>query len=359
MFLALRDIKFATGRFALMGSVVALLSLLLVLLTGLTSGLGHQSTSAIDDLHADHVVFGAARNGEAKVSFSDSQINASQLERWQQAARADGGTVDPLGISQGKVTGTGDGSASTAVTFFGVEPSSPLPPAKVADGEIVLSQNVADTLGAGEGSSVTINEKTLKVAAVAPDQWYSHTPVVWTSTNDWRAFSHSPKDTVATVLATSSMSNTDSLTADTATTSETLTGARAGLASYKSENGSLMMMQGFLYGISALVVVAFLSVWTVQRTRDVAVLRALGASTRYVLLDALSQAAIVLLIGTAIGVALGTGLGAIAARVVPFQLDVLTVALPAVGIMVLGMAAALLAVRQVTKIDPLIALGGN
>ncbi len=47
MFLAVRDIRFAKGRFALMGSVVALITLLLVMLSGLTAGLGNQSTSAI------------------------------------------------------------------------------------------------------------------------------------------------------------------------------------------------------------------------------------------------------------------------------------------------------------------------
>ena len=47
MYLALRDLRFAKGRFALMGGVVALITLLLVLLSGLTAGLGNQSTSAI------------------------------------------------------------------------------------------------------------------------------------------------------------------------------------------------------------------------------------------------------------------------------------------------------------------------
>ena len=47
MFLSLRDITFAKGRFALLATVVALITLLLVLLTGLTNGLGHQNTSAL------------------------------------------------------------------------------------------------------------------------------------------------------------------------------------------------------------------------------------------------------------------------------------------------------------------------
>ena len=38
MFLALRELRFARGRFALMGSVVALIAILMVLLSGLSVG---------------------------------------------------------------------------------------------------------------------------------------------------------------------------------------------------------------------------------------------------------------------------------------------------------------------------------
>ena len=82
----------------------------------------------------------------------------------------------------------------------------------------------------------------------------------------------------------------------------------ADLPAYSSEHGSLLMMQAFLYGIGALVVIAFLTVWSIQRTREVAILRALGASRGWVLRDALAQSAAVLLGGTALGLVLG-GLG--------------------------------------------------
>lgn len=52
MYLSLRDITFAKGRFALIGGVVALITMLLVLLTGLTNGLSQQNTSALERLGA-------------------------------------------------------------------------------------------------------------------------------------------------------------------------------------------------------------------------------------------------------------------------------------------------------------------
>ena len=77
----------------------------------------------------------------------------------------------------------------------------------------------------------------------------------------------------------------------------------AAIGSYTSENGSLQLIRGFLFAISALVIGAFFTVWTIQRSGDIAVLKALGASTASLLKDALGQAVILLAGGTAIGTA--------------------------------------------------------
>lgn len=215
MYLAFRDIVFAKGRFALIGGVVALITLLLVLLTGLTDGLGRQNTSALENLGASHIVFAAPDDDGDEPSFTESVITADEL----------------------------------------------------------------------------------------------------------RAFSALP--------------------------------------AYQSERGSLLMMQAFLYGISALVVVSFLTVWTIQRTRDLAVLRALGSSRGYLVRDSMTQAAFVVLLGAAAGGAAGAAGGAAVGSAVPFALTPMTILAPVLGVFVLGLIGAALATRRVTRIDPLLALGGN
>ena len=60
---------------------------------------------------------------------------------------------------------------------------------------------------------------------------------------------------------------------------------------YEAETMTLSMIQMFLYAICALVVGAFFTVWTIQRKHEIAVLRAVGASTGYLLRDGLAQAA--------------------------------------------------------------------
>jgi putative ABC transport system permease protein len=107
------------------------------------------------------------------------------------------------------------------------------------------------------------------------------------------------------------------------------------------------------------VIVAFLTVWTVQRTRDIAVLKALGGSASYILRDAMAQAALVLLAGAAAGGLAGVAGGVLASQAAPFLLTPGTTLLPIAGIVLLGLAGAALAVRSVARVDPLIALGGN
>lgn len=383
MFLAIRDIRFAKGRFALMGAVVALISLLLVLLSGLTAGLGNQSTSAIAQLgtgsgnssssgnsgnsgtKVSQIVFGAPAKNEAKVSFTESQVTAKQSDLW--SAQPGVQSAVPLGISQSRFQGAGDSKGIANVAVFGVGEQGTqagIAPSDISDSTVVIGESVAKELSLATGDAVTIAGTQMSIGNIVPDQWYSHSSVVWTTLSTWKKLAHlSDPDQLATVLAVSfapgATVDTNSVNATAGTVSATRSGSFQGLGGYKSENGSLLMMQAFLYGISALVIVAFLTVWTVQRTRDIAVLKAMGASGGYLLRDALTQAALVLLAGAGVGGLIGVVGGIFASQVAPFLLTPATTLLPALGIVALGLGGSALAVRKVTRVDAMIALGGN
>jgi putative ABC transport system permease protein len=202
------------------------------------------------------------------------------------------------------------------------------------------------------------------VAAVSGTASYSHTPVVWMDLNDWQRIGNpgTSPDTVATVVALDAPDASGAALAagDTAagTRAQTIDEALGAIGSYQAENGSLQLMRGFLFAISALVIGAFFTVWTIQRAGDIAVLKALGASTPYLLRDALGQAVVMLAIGTGLGTALAAGTGAlISGGDVPFVLDAATVLAPATIMIVLGALGAALSIRRITAVDPLTALG--
>lgn len=355
MFVAWRDLRFARGRFALMGSVVALVTALVVLLSGLTAGLTRESTSAIAGLHADHVAFTTPAPGQSP-SFTASTVRASQWRRWAAVPGVTDAT--PLGISTVRAAA---GDRAAALSAFGVPAGAPIASAarQVAPGRVVLSTGAADALGAKPGAPVTIAGQPLTVAAIDGDASFAHTPVVWTTLADWQRLVPGPAGARATVVALRTTAGADLAAADRRLGTDAVTRSDAldAIDGHAAENNSLQMMRGLLFAISALVIGAFFAVWTVQRAGDLAILRALGAPVRALLRDALGQALVLLLAGTATGALAATLAGALAAGAVPFVLDAGTVLVPVAVTIVLGLGGAALSVRRIGSIDPLQALG--
>lgn len=406
MFLALRDIVSARGRFSLISFVVGLITVLLVMLTGLTGGLAKHNTSALEALAPERYVFTSD-----EPSFQESQVTTSDVQEWQELV-GDGSQVIPLGTAQTRleagsamgvavlglpagtkvpapvVSGAGaagteiagataadaaaeaEAGADSAASLEPQEPQEALGPQETVLGKdgIVLSHEIVAEAGVQPGETVEIGGVEQPVSAVVADEHYSHQPVVWASTQVWQQISRAHDDVVGTVLAVDTRDrhagalrdeewqDAENQTGDSVATVED---SFSGLAAYQSEQASLQLIQVLLYAISALVTVAFLSVWTIQRSRDLSVLRALGASPAYVWKDALGQAAVVVGIGVVLGAGVGWAAGVWAGNSVPFDLRWTTIVVPAAGIWVLGMCGALVATRRVKKIDPASALEGK
>ena len=359
MFVAWHDLRFARGRFALIAAVVALITLLVGFLSGLTAGLASQNVSAILNLPGDHLVLKQPAQGQP--NFSNSSISATTASDWQNAPNVTSSV--PIGITQSRVD-SGNGQP-VAVALFGApaqtSTSSPVTDlAPMRDNEIGLSSAASKQLDATTGSAIKINGATYQVASVGADLWYSHTPVIVMSPTAWSSADRTMGGTgEATLLAVSGNPDWNSIASSTETAAFTPLMSLTALETFKSEVGSLGLMIAMLFGISALVIGAFFTVWTMQRSSDIAVLKALGASTPSLIRDALGQAITILAIGIGIGLLAVVGFGLLASATVPFLLSPLTTLAPAIVMVVLGLAGAAVALRTVVSSDPLTALGSN
>ncbi|MDR2255515.1 MAG: hypothetical protein LBE25_05905 [Arthrobacter sp.] len=74
MFLALRELLFARCRFALMGVVIGLISVLVVILSGLSSGLVNDGVSGLKSLPVTSFAFNAGTMKDN--AFSRSTVDA-------------------------------------------------------------------------------------------------------------------------------------------------------------------------------------------------------------------------------------------------------------------------------------------
>lgn len=348
MFVAWRDLRAARGRFALIAGVVALITVLVGFLSGLTGGLAAQNVSAVMNLDASRIV-----TNDGAQSFADSALTADQVAHWQ-AADAQ---ADPLGISQLRAA---HGDTTTGVALFGA-PAALDPAVPIAEGTVSLSADAAAALVAGVGDPVQIAGQTYNVGAVTPSAWYSHTPVVWLTLPDWQRINSTTGagNAAATVVVARGTADWSAIDDAAGTQSAGSLQALPLVGAFKSEIGSLGLIIGLLFAISAVVVGAFFVVWGMQRRGDVAILKALGASNGSLRRESLGQAAVVLAVGVGLGTAVVVAAGLALPSAVPFLLSPWTTLLPAALLIALGLIGAVLALRPVTSADPLTALGSN
>lgn len=379
MFLALRELRFARGRFALMGAVIALISVLVVLLSGLSSGLVNDGVSGLKAMPTTAFAFDEGTMKDN--AFSRSVIDDDQLETWQDAPGVT--EAAPMGVNI--VNGVTDDGTQIDLTLFGVDPDSFLAP-KTSSGEplgmvdgIIVSESLQDT-GVELGTVVTIDRLEVELTVIGFTQGqatFGHVDVAYLPIDTWRLMAAGlaepgaptqdqinelefPYASVIAILAEDAASvDVAAVDAKADTTTMTLTEAFNASPGYEAETLTLSMIQFFLYAICALVVGAFFMVWTIQRSHDIAVLRAIGASSRYLVRDSLTQAAILLVGFTAIGVAVGVGMGALMPEAMPFDLEFEPIAIATGLTILLGLLGAAVAVLRITRVDPLRALGGQ
>lgn len=375
MFLAWRELSFAKGRFVLMGSVVALIGLLMVLLSGLSVGLVNDGVSGLQKLPVSSFAF---QSGVDKTSaFSRSVVDVEAAQTW---ADQDGvAEATPFGNTL--VNTSSDKDVDIDMALFGVEEGSWLSPeattgaALSAPGQVVVAGTLQDE-GVSVGDVLTVDQigTELEVVGFLDGQHtYGHVDVGYVDLRTWQEIrsgarpgepvpDHVYEDATAVAVRYADGADVDLAAGDAAagTTSMTLDESFGASPGYTAEISTLQMIQWFLYVISALVVGAFFTVVTIQRKHEIAVLRAMGASTRYLLRDSLTQSAVLLVGSTVVGVGVGLLLGAsLSASPMPFALEAAPVALAAVLLIVLGMIGAAIAVLRITRVDPLTALGGN
>jgi putative ABC transport system permease protein len=370
MFLARRDLVAAKGRFLLMGAVVALIALLGVLLAGLATGLVQAGTSGLAALDFTDL----ALQPGAESTFSRSFLEPATVRRLE-AVR--GVRAAPLGVSlfnARRSAGTAD-ERVVDVALFGTEASSFLAPdvtsgrtlQQAGPGHVVISKELAaDGVEVGDTLTLGLDERRLQVAGVADGGTYGHVPVAFTDLSSWQDVTPGARDGggrgLVSAVALQLRDGTGATAVERAVPDvELVTKQQSfdGSPGYVAEMSTMMLIRGFLLVISALVIAAFFTVWTVQRRAQIGLLKAMGASNGYVVRDALGQMLLVLVAATAAGTVLGLGLGALMPAQAPFSLEPGPVAVAGLSLVAAGLLGSFAAVRRITTVDPLIALGAQ
>ncbi len=378
MFIAIRDLRFAWGRFLLMAVVVALVAFLTTLLSGLASGLVKNNISGLEQLDFTHLAFEYGN----KPSYRNSLIERDMWEGWRELQGVE--ELEPLGHSTFNARLL-DNTSLDDVVLWGIEPGSFLEPdvlegeqlGNVENGVIISELLVERGLKLGDTFKLDRALTELKVIGVVQELNIGHVPIVYTPIRKWQEATYGPPGydgseklpdvlfDYATLIAMKLDSSvTDEAIAEMDMEMGTLTvdrpGAYIASTGYREEIMTVQMIQGFLLVISAVVIGAFFTVWTIQRTQEIGLVKALGASNGYLMRDALGQVVILMLVGAALGVAVALRLGVIFVEGgFPFAMEYSAAAAMAGLLIAAGLIGSALSVGLITRVDPIIALGAQ
>jgi len=335
---------FARTRFLLMGLVLALMSILIVIISGLTAGLVNDGVSGLKAMGEEGAEVVAFEDGtQTDSAFTRSIVPLTAAD---DLAAADGvAEAAPMGLSI--VNARNQDGTPVDLTLIGVEPDSFIAP----EGMPEIAERT---------------ETELEVTAFADGQrTFGHVDMGYVPLDVWQeahagarageaAHEHAYGEASVVVAQGTPTGTVDGL--DVRTLEESFQSSPG----YGPETMTLSMIEWFLYIITALVTGAFFLVWTIQRSGDIAIMRAMGATRGFLLRDSLGQAVVILALSIGVGVALAVGLGLwLESSPMPYVTEFDRIAAGAGMLFISGLIGALVAVFRVTRTDPLTALGEN
>lgn len=356
MFLALKELKYTKGKFALIISVIVLISYLVYFLTSLAFGLASSYTNAVNKWQGDRVVMTTDANDALMMSFMDSdQFNEIDVD----------GTKARIGLFPGVINNPmSDVGVDTRlnVYFFGIDNDSFLMPSEASDltiqGYDVVVDESLKKEGYEVGSMIAVSgtDTQYKIIGFSSQSTYQTAPVIYMAMDTWQQYRYStttPPNLFSGVVV---RGNIDSLPSDlTSYTIDTYINTLPGYTAQVLTFGTMII---FLIIIVAFVLGIFIYVLTIQKTSMFGVMKAQGISNLYIVNSVVSQTFLLIFFGIILGLILTITTGIFLGDIIPFAVNILLYGIITAAFFLFGLFGALFSVRAVLKIDPLKAIGG-
>jgi putative ABC transport system permease protein len=363
--LAFDELWFKRGQFALIALIVTMIAYLVIMTNALGAGLLDVSGSVIKGLNADALVLQAKSNLSLQQSEL-SQATADAVARAPGVARS--GRFGYISVQPTEHASEGP------VAFLGFEPATLAQPAlkggrMIEPGErgaVLADKRFLDIRGAKIGDAITVTSHlqtyTFRIVGeVDEGSFFFQTPI-WGNIDDWRELKYGSA-TANTPAATLVMVRGDRGIVRTLPAAvegvEAATPGQAfehipGVAPQRNTADSI---QAFGLIIGALVVGVFFYVLTLQKVGQIGVLKALGASSWFVIRQLLVQVLVISVIGLVIAIPAAI----LTVNALPATVPLLISRNGVILTTLLLLATALIGVafsgRKIVSVDPLIALG--
>ena len=343
--ITLRDLQFRRRQFAIAVVGAGLAFGLALVMTGMSSGFRHEARATVGGIGADAWV---VRKGVTGPFTSDSVMPAALAGRIGGVTQAEplvtfGHVARIPGRENANVTVIGHSIGGLGDPVWG---RGDAPPAR---GRAIVDER----LDVKRGETFTIGGHTLRVERVVGDRTtFAGVPVVFTSLREAQdiAYEGRPLATTIVVRGTPRAVPPGFVALPSADVRDDLVRSLDGAV------GSIDLVRVLMWILAVVIIAAVTYLSALERLRDFAVLKAVGGSSRSLMLGLSLQAVLASLLAALLGALVAQGLGP------SFPLPVVIessayVALPVTAV-VIGVLASLVAMRRAMKVDPALAFSG-
>lgn len=368
-------------RFTAVFLIVALITLLVLFTAALGDGLAQSNREYLASIDAELIAY---------QSEVDYQIPASRLAHSRLSAirRVPGvAAVGPIGVSSATIVAV-DGAplAALDVALLGVEPRAPGAPAVFAGApladsraaEAVIDRHVVDRLGLPIGATLTLKvvqgmeeqRYDLRVVGYTGGSKINFSPGIFVPLRRWDQIRPQEQpggagDEIDVNIAAVKLDGAEAPAAVAARVMQRVAHveltdpvtAYEETQGYRDMESTLNLQQAFVLLIVALIIGSFFQIQAIQKVAQIGMLKAIGASSRVVIGALLLQVMTTLVAGLLIGGGVVWLLAAALPPGIPLVFSGAKIVLAVIAILAAGPVAALVAVRTILKIEPLLALG--
>ena len=370
MFLAIKEMMHSKLRFAMIGAIIMLIAWLVFILSGLGNGLSSLAAATMKNIDADYFIYEEGTSGQimkTKVS-GDLAEEAMAIDGVESAALFGQSTV----VVQKK--GAVNSVAKDDITFIGIEAGNFIEP-KVVEGKqldpSVPNGVIADVTlkdkGFKLGDTIVVTSSNIEVQIIGfvEGETFNHLSTVFANIDIWQSYAFAAPGSDNGLSNPVNMialqgKDIDADKIDAAFDKiETITHGDAvmGMPGYKEESATIYMMLAFLMAISAIIIAVFFYVFILQKTQQFGVMKAIGASDRFIKNSIISQVFVLSLISILVGVVLTYLTALVLPSEMPFNLDYKMVVVYGIILLVISVLGSVVSARRISKIDPLTALG--
>ena len=344
LLLTWRDLQHRMGRFGAVGVGVSVVLTLLFLMTGLTEQFHREPRETVDAIGADGWLL---RGGASGAFTSGATMPAATAEE------VVGAGASPLVVARHSITGTGAPLDVVIVGYVDGRPGAPgivTGRAPGAPDEVVVDESS----GLSVGDRAGIGEETYVVSGRSEaTTLFAGMPLVFMDITAAQSLLYRGQDLASAVL----LDGPPDAIPDGFTVMEPTEIAEDAMRPLERSISSVNLIRVLLWCVAAMIIGTMTYLSALERRRDVAVLKAVGASTVQLGTSIALQGVLVALVAAVIA----TGLQLLVVPVFPLAVTVPSRAywqVPTIAVVV-SLVAGAIGLRKAVRVDPALAFAGQ